>query len=371
MIGLLKYWSFVLMVILVAWRGTHWFARSGQARSGMIRGEDYDFHEGRSKAGLLVNLLLTFKLPRARYFRLRRENWFDRFSKRIRLSVEPQANEPNFDRIFYLDSDDDALIELLRDSPKLKSILVGLMTRLRRNRAKLIYLSAENGTLNLYMRVFSTLDPEKLRAECAAWLVPLLEAVRALPQGKPASTWNAPYELTRRISLGLFAFGGFTSTWVFCMSPDRLVSPWLLIKWSSILSIAVTLSLTLWALPRLGRASNRHRALLLWIVLTSIGSTLCCFVVTRAVNIHLDFREPTGQVLGQAKLLGMSNSRSRGTYEVIFHSDDEPERQRERMAISWFEQRRLAQTWYGDASGPALLTTHPGLLGFGWKEIRP
>lgn len=374
MIGLLIYfWSFILTIVLLAWRGSLWYARdgAGPAHSGMVQGERYDFYEGRSKVGLLINLLLVFKLPRERFFRLRRESWFDRFSKGIHLSVEPQANEPAFDHMFYLDSDDDALIDLLRSSPKLKSILVGLVTRLRWHNAKLIYLSAESGALNLYMRVFSTNDPGRLQAECVAWLVPLLDAIRALPQSKRISAGSAPYELVRKIGLGLFAFGGFTSTWISCMSPDRLISPWVLIKWSSILSVAVFLALTIWALPRLGRASNRHHALLLWIFLTSIGSVLSCFVATRAVNIHLDFRAPTGQLSGHAKLFVVSNRRAGVSYTVSFHGDGAPDRQRESLAIGWFEHLRMSRAWHGAKEGPALMTTHPGLLGFVWREIRP
>lgn len=371
--AMLQFWFFIGTLVFVAWHGNKWFAQKTAAHSDDHEGEKYAYHEERSRYGKLVNLLLSFDVPRERTFRLRRESWFDRLGKGIRLAVEPEAGETVFDKMFFLDSDDETLVTLLMHERKLRSSLIILMGRMTRQHARLISLDAQNGKLTLYMRAFSAVDPVRLREECVAFLRPLLEGIRSLPSTSARTPRNAARALDKmhQVALVMFAIGCGAATWITFMSPDRLTEPWAFIRFSALAGTIAFLALTWASLRHFGRASNRHRALLFWTFFALSGLVCLSFTVLRAVNIHLDFAEHELVAVDKVSLSTYYQRRAGNSYAVHYHLDSSPKYHDEYASISWFEFRRLRDTWAGNDSGPAVVNIHPGLLGFEWKAIDP
>lgn len=369
--SMLIWWSFIGIIVFVAWRGNKWFAQRNTAHADTHQGETYNYREERSKYGKLVNLLLTFDVPSARHFRLRRESWFDRFGKGIRLAVEAEANEPVFDKMFFLDSDDEVLVALLMQERKLRSALIILMGRIARQRARLISLDAENGKLTLYMRAFSVAEPVRLREECVAFLTPLLQAIRELPTMPTREVHRAidSAKMLRRLALILFAIGTGSITWIAFMCSDRLVEPWLFARLSGMVGVLAFVVLSMWALRQLGRSSNRHRAMLFWTFFSLIGLLCCSFVALRAANIHLDFAEHESLVADNVTLSEYYRRKVGTTYSIVYHLEDRSESEFGSATIDWFDSRKLRKTWNNHDSGPGILYIHRGLLGFQWKKI--
>lgn len=371
--GLLTFWSMVGILALVAWRGNKWFAQRNAAHTDSHQGISYKYHEEHSKIGKLVNLLLTFDVPSARHFRVRRESWYDRFGKGIRLAVESEAGEPVFDNMFFLDSDDEALVALLMKDRKVRSALIILMGRIVRHGARLISLDAENGKLSLYMRAFSVDDPARLREECTAFLVPFLQAIRDLPTTAIRAERGARVnpDKARHAALIVFVVGCASAIWITFMSSDRLSDPWSFIRFSAIIGMIAFAILTRWALRHLGRASNRHRAMALWCFFALIGVVCFSFTALRAINIHLDFAAHEAVVVKKAELAIHYRRKVGTTYTIHYHLDTASKYHDEYSSISWFEFRHLREAWLGDNSGPAIVHIHPGLLGFQWKAVDP
>lgn len=371
--GFLIWWSLIATLVLALWRGNKWTALANTRHLDMHDGERYGYHEVRSKADVLRMLLLSFDVPAERFFRLRREGWFDRFGKGIRLVVEPEAGDPAYDKLFFLDSDDEALVSLLGKQKVLRTLLVSFLGRLERQKARLISMDAENGKLSLYIRVNLVSKPGQLREECVAWLNPLLQAIRNLParHADPSRTSNVSSDIVRQVALALFAFGGYSVSWIWIMSSERLLEPSALAWSSAIFSAMALVALTLWALKHLGRASNRHRALAMWLFLSVMGIPFCSFTLIRAINISLDFAEHETIDVKNAELSTYHQRKSGPIHSVSYEFNDGSIHESDSLRIDWFEYRRLREAWKDKDAGPAIVHIHPGLLGFKWKEIVP
>jgi hypothetical protein len=64
--------------------------------------------------------------PPGFHFRIKRETGWDRFAKRIGLSVEQQLDDPDFDAHLYLVSDDPVLADELSKLPELRQVIKAL-----------------------------------------------------------------------------------------------------------------------------------------------------------------------------------------------------------------------------------------------------
>ncbi|MGB0134482.1 hypothetical protein [Dokdonella sp.] len=371
--GFMPWWGLITCLTLVIWRGNKWFAQLNPRQVDSLGGERYGYHEERSGIGALGRLLLDFDVPAARFFRLRRENWFDRFGKGIRLVAEPEARDPIYDKLFFLDSDDESLVNLLWENKELRALLVSFLGRLERKGARLISMDAGNGKLSLYIGVGSVRRTGQLREESVAWLMPFLQAIRTLPASptRPARASRIPADVVRRVGLTLFAFGGYSASWIWIMSSERLFEPAALTWFSAIFSVLAYIALAIWAFRHLGRVSNRHRALAMWLFLSAIGIPLCSFALIRAININLDFAEHNTFAVEDAVLATHHKRKGGPIHRVSFRILDGTHHQSDSLRIDWLDYRRLRSAWKDKDTGPVIVHVHPGLLGFGWREIIP
>jgi len=371
MLNLLFWWGLILTIAAAIWHGSRWMAFKAQPFDCEDHGEPYQCREERAKNGRLTALLLSYKIPQRPRFCLRREGWFDMFGKATRLAVEPQAGDPRFDTRVYIDSSDRELIALLQTRADLRSALLNLMQRLKAQGARYGSLIGEDGYAHLYLIVAKARDADRLRGECAAWLAPFLQALRTLPvdltiaRSGPVARLDKP----RLLGFALFSVGCCMAAWIALISPERLLDPWALFRFSLTPAAIATVLLLSWTVRSMAAVSNRHRALLEWLLLAPIGVVLCSFAAVRSINLHFDFVAPQAVAVSDASL-HLSYRRRRGTiYSVAFRSDHPAIGGYNSMVIDADTYQRLNRAWQGDKRERATVLLHPGVLGFAWKEF--
>ncbi len=373
MLNLLLWWGLILTFVTALWHGSKRLAMNAGAQECEDHGEHYLCREEHAKGGRLINLLLSFEIPRHLSFRLRREGWFDAFGKATRLAVEPQAGHSRFDEVFYIDTGDQPLIALLQAQADLRATLLSLMLRLKSQSARLLSLSGEDGKLHLYLHVAPVRHVGRLRGECVGWLAPLLQALRRLPAAHTGAqrSRKVKADLPRLVSFGLFTVGAFAAAWIAFVSPERLIDAWALFVFSLAPGAILFLILLLWAVRRVDALSNRHRGLFEWVALALPGMVLCSFVAVRGINLHLDFAVPQAIPVHDVGLYTTYRRKVGTIHHVGFKSDHPAIDGGHSMVIGASHYRRLNATWRGTKSDKATLLLHPGVFGFAWKEIIP
>lgn len=370
----LFFWWFMIFTVAAAiWRGGRRMAMKKQPFDGEDHGECYQFREEHDKHRRLTGLLLSYKIPQRPQFCLRREGWFDVFGKATRLAIEPQAGDPRFDTSVYIDTSDRELIALLRMRAELRSALLNLMQRLKTQGARYCSLSGEAGHVHLYLNVAQARDVDRLRGECTAWLAPFLQALRTLPaswslvRGGPFAELDKP----RLMSFLLFTAGCCFALTIAFLSPDRLSDPWALFRFSLVPAVIATLMLLVWSVRSTAAVSNRHRALLEWLLLAPIGAVLFSFAAIRSINVGLDFAVPQGVAISDFEVYQTRQRRGRTVYHVSFRSDHPMIDGYDSMVIGGDTYQRLHAARLRDKTSRATLLLHPGVFGFAWKEIVP
>jgi hypothetical protein len=98
------------------WTDDQGYLRHGKRRYKTRHGENKDSH----RFGYAVTV------PPGLYFRIKRESRWDRWAKALRLSVEYQLDDPEFDASLYLVSDDPAWCAELARVPELRRVVKAL-----------------------------------------------------------------------------------------------------------------------------------------------------------------------------------------------------------------------------------------------------
>lgn len=375
----LCFWWFVLgQLAFLLWNGQRFCW--GSKKNTLWRndgGEHYEYREERSKADVLVNMVMSFAAPAGIYFSLRPRTWFDRFSRLLRLVHEPQLGDAEFDACYFLDAEDANIIQWWRQNGALRSHFDHLIKRLAMRQTKMYALTCDNGKLHLSLFVRRTPNAERLRTECVGWLSPLLTALRGEPQlavelssGPSVSQRNARHILLpRRICFGLFVFGTFSIVWYGLMSSQPLLDPLALLKRSTSCALLLFPFLLWWALRTSGPATGRHWRFLEWLCLGLIGLVLSSFFLLGSINIHLDLAMPLAVPVTELSV-SQRYERKWGTiYTVAFRSDHPELKPIHGYSISEWRYRTLKNHWGGSQKSSGMVYLHPGALGHAWVEV--
>ena len=114
--------------------------------------------------------VLRFAAPAGVRLCVRRENWFDRLGKALRIAVEPQLGDRDFDARFHIDCEDPQLLAQLQGQAGLRNLVRRLEIGLRARDAKLRELRWDNGPLDVDIDCQRVDSQMRREAEALEWL---------------------------------------------------------------------------------------------------------------------------------------------------------------------------------------------------------
>ncbi len=326
----------------------------------------------RNKHGT-IGQQVGFVVPEAFRFELKRETWVDRFFKWVGLSVEKQFGQAGFDRLVYVASNDEHLINRLADSPELRTAAQRLFLvdthgcRIRR-------VQCAHGSLWVDIRrgnLFSRKDDDTRLGRCAAELVSHLATMaRELRSTMPTVT-AAPERdrflfravVLLSLSSGL-AINGLIFLFRAVVLDNRFTMDvwalWLFACYVGATVVGVLLLANLWLL---GRSARAHLVLLELLLVGSFGAITSSAAELRDVNMEWDRSEP---VVLEPAIVEKSISRSsKGGTSYYLHVPDwygEQGVRRIKVSSGFFNRAQVGQALE--------IEQYPGYFRFRWAQVR-
>lgn len=326
----------------------------------------------RNKHGT-TGLQVGFVVPDAFRFELKRETWVDRFFKWVGLSVEKQFGQAGFDRLVYVASNDEHLINRVADSPELRTAAQRLFLvdthgcRIRRVHCAhgSLWVDIRRGTL------FSRKDDDTRLNRCAAELAPhLYSLARELKSSMP--TMTAAPERDRflfravvllSLSSGL-AINGLIFLFRALVLDNRFTMDvwalWIFACYAGATVVGVLLLANLWLL---GRSARAHLVLLELLLVGSFGAITSSAAELRDANMEWDRGTP---VLLEPPITHKTISRSRrGGASYYLHVPDwygDQGSRRIKVSSGFYRRAQVGQILE--------IEQYPGYFGIRWAELR-
>lgn len=318
---------------------------------------------------------VSVPVPNGYRFELKRESALDQFFKRLGLSVEFQFGQLGFDKLVYVASNDDHLINRLANSPVLRASAVELFqTEIFKHRLKGVFCA--HGRLWLDIRNGNRLFGEDADADemshIAERLLPHLEQMaKALRDVVPdtSSARSRDKYLFRAvvllsISSALTANGIGHALRTAILSDAFTLDTFQLWGYAVVCGLIIIGLMLVATVVLLGGSARAHLVLIELVLVGSLGAVLTSWAELRDMNIELDTAQPE---LREATIVGMHTSRSRrgGTSYYLqvpnWHPSEEGVRN-----IS------VSSSFYTSASVGNVLqfSEHQGHLGIRWATLR-
>lgn len=185
--------AFVLLLaalaLRAAWSGPRACRNGRDPVDRRVGGEPGRLQRNSARGGGIRSICVCLDVPRAFRFILRKEGFYDRVAKALRLSREPQLSHGPFDDAFYLDAEDPLAARLLEGTPELRTRLATGLARVTERGACFSAIACSDGRLHIHLRTLgmSEVDVEHSAHEAALWASPLLEAMRKV-RAEPSET---------------------------------------------------------------------------------------------------------------------------------------------------------------------------------------
>jgi hypothetical protein len=320
----------------------------------------------------VISVAAGVPAPGALAFELRRENWFDRLSKRKGLAIEGQAGHRTFDDTYFLLGDDPELVDRLRRDRTLCNRLLELSGprvppgfRFARIVCAGDTLWAEYG----WTRPFADAEVDRLVGGLQLRLQGIAGDLPTAPPGAPT-----PTELRRRAAmrldalvlvLFLVAIGGCITVW-FTGLP-QIVDRGLLWAYSVYFTALLLGCVFDWGRRHVGRSSRTHRQFALWALMGAPSLLVCTMLAVRGLDIWADPHRGYLRMGGITDLDTYSSRKMPTRYAaemVLLPPDHQPNGRVDKLRL------QLDGEDYGRLSiiGGVQVVERPGLLGLRWIE---
>lgn len=321
----------------------------------------------------VIGLQVGFAVPEGFRFELKRETWVDRFFKWAGLSVEKQFGRLGFDRLVYVASNDEHLINRIADSPALRAAAMQLFL-VDTQGCRLRGVFCAHGHLWADIRVGRVFgrdgDVDRMN-RCATRVLPHLKVIadalslKDVSASAPGSRDRYLFRAVLLLSISsALAINGLVFLFRALVIDDRFtMDVWELWLQACLLGAVVVGLLLLANICLLGRSARAHLVLLELLLVGSFGAVTTAAAELRDANIEWDRAAP---VLLEPVIVDKSISRSRkGGTSYYLHVPD------------WYGQKgtrriKVSSGFFNRAQvGQALqVEQYPGRYGFRWAQIR-
>lgn len=304
-------------------------------------------------------------------FELKRERWTDRLFKWVGLAVEKQFGHDSFDRLVYVASDDDHLLNKVANSTELQEAATKLFNGVTLG-ARMRHVRCANGWLIARLVRVAWFSHENdaqwlLRAKDVALpqLDRLAEALRSAEPPSQPQARRDPYLLPGVVLVSISTALGING-FMFLLRPALddafLTDTWPITWWTFWIGSGVVAVLFLAHLWLLGRSARAHLYLLELLLIGTAGAYTTAAVEIREANIAWD---TAPAVVRQVPVTDRSISRSRrtGTRHYLHVADWNNPSRTLRVSVSSAEYQAAA------AGRPAMFEERPGRFGASWARF--
>ncbi len=237
--------------------------------------------------GSVVGYKIAIDAPDGVSFKLKRENWFDRLCKKLKISTEAQIQDAKFDDLVYISSDDEKLISLLRSDQNIKNAVLALF-QLGGDKQKAVRsIQCMNGSLILTCRNTGKKDVSNSILELNNINLALEKAGSNM-----ASAWKDPF-VFKAIALLVISSGlginAFVQLVVKNYNPIPFtINPIEFVSIAIVTGVTITVMLVGLAVFLLGRSSRLHLVLLELIVVGLSGALISSYIAISDFNQDFD-----------------------------------------------------------------------------------
>lgn len=286
-------------------------------------GERSFTHEPRYEYEFVLNkdkikmMRVGLDAPKRFDFTLKRESAIDRFCKALGLSVEHQIGKQAIDRLVYIVSNDQHLLDRCMEDSAMVEDVEGLFN-VRHMDSSITHVHCRNGRIWAEFKIGSAFRDKSHQTGLSQVLpkvVPRLQRMADRLKSQTPSTEAAQRDpfilravLVLAISTGLLVNGGVHLFRLIWLPGPFTVDTAALWWYSGLAGASVVALLICLAVFLLGRTARTHLVLIELLLVGSIGAGLTAFTEIRDLNMDLD-TSPVQRF--EAKVIDKTISRSR------------------------------------------------------------
>jgi hypothetical protein len=274
---------FFVKKVKAAWKG----------EAGQCDGIDYQYKIVRSKNGI-VGLKGGLESTDNFDFSIKLEKWYDRLFKRIGLSVEFQAGNDDFDRKFYIVSDDQRVFDCLAKEDDLRDEVQQLFQLHPKYCAYVKELRCNSSRLWLEYRCEGGFSTDNIPTIIET-VVPTLRATadRLVKEASNGSEGFDRYTLRAAFILAVASGLGINGVCQLIFRIDWSALPYTIDRWelfsnALLLGGVVTALLLLSTICFLGRTSRAHLVFIEVLFIGAFGAFATSMEELRDMNIEMD-----------------------------------------------------------------------------------
>jgi len=297
-------------------------------------------------------------------FSLRHESMLDAWSKGVGLVQECQTGDVDFDRDFYILSDDPVVHRLLQTD----TVLRGAIERafkdcdFRLGTPKAIYV--HGGRLSLSASPRES-DPDDVAAACGSVVAALTAIAERLNRGGIGlSDDRDPFPRRAAcflaISTGLAINGGIDLLHLYGPSFPALADSSAPMLIALAISVALILALAAAALQWMGRSARTHLVLFELLIAGGFGATVSAYSELRDYNIDFDHAAPRPVQAVISERYTTHRSKGGTAYHLTLRGWPAGSHTAIQVPYDVYDQLSLSQA--------VVVAEHPGALGWAWAS---
>lgn len=316
--------GFITLISFSVFFGLQRYQAKWKGTSAVFKDVAYQY-DLRTHKGSYVKLLIGCNVIEDVCFSIKNERWWDRLFKTLGITVEHQVGDAEFDRMFYLITDNKSLCDLFSQSYEFQDAVKQIHDLCKTHKLKFKKLLCRHG------RIWLDLVPEKKSEQpnitaISNDLVPELFTMTGILEKQQAfflNQKNDPFIIKAMvilaISSGLAINGLVQFIRVLIIDMPFTVDNWPLFYASLPYGLAIIGLLIVLAFIFLGRTARTHLVLIELILVGSFGAISTTNLTMRDLNIDLDISSPEYYVV---EIYKKRISRSRNSKSYYLTVDD-------------------------------------------------
>lgn len=157
----------ITLIVIISYRFLNYYFSLWLGKIVLFDNASYEFKKKKNRNGI-VSLKIGVQTDKKLNFMLRRENWWDRYFKSIKLTKEYQVGWKKFDDEIYIVSDSEAISKGFLNNKGTQKLLLKLFRSGFDNRISISKMQCNSGRLWVEINSFGSLKSEKEEFELIA-----------------------------------------------------------------------------------------------------------------------------------------------------------------------------------------------------------
>lgn len=349
----------ILWICVELWRRHLFRWRPHGVRDGL------EYNYGKDKNGKVTSINIGISCPIGANFSIKRQSAIDSFCKKMKVSNEFESDDPAFDDLFYVISNNHQIQKILVSSQEFRNSIKQIFAKRFPAQAKALH--CRRGRLWVVLKPTNGGDEDSLKSVTGALksgLGNIKRELEALPKSQGA-LWHDPFVFKAVILLAVssgMAINGATQLFRISWSHLPVTYDLWPLFWDAVKFGSVGLGLlVVFSIYWLGRSARTHLVLIELLTIGLLGSVATAYTELRDWNMEFDKNPP---VWIEATVVDKQTRKGRkgGRKYYLVMNDWNCDCGKYRMRVSYGLYDR------SPSHGVIQVLQHPGRLGYRWIE---